>query len=126
MRIEVISGTFGIVKLPPDAPVPEWAAGEFISITRTIDELSIVCPSIPEPIECSRGWKCLKVAGPLDLSLTGVLSSIAAPLAEAKIPIFAISTFETDYILVAESNLDRAIAVLRGAGFSLRDASAPH
>ncbi|MBV9742721.1 MAG: ACT domain-containing protein [Acidobacteriia bacterium] len=98
---------------------PDWAyEGEFVSITRTADEVSIVCRSVPENVPCERGWRCLKVRGPLDFSLTGVLSSIAKPLADAAVPIFAISTFDTDYILVFEKHLPQAINALKSAGHS--------
>ena len=90
----------------------------FVSITRTRDELSIVCNerNVPSGVKVDRGWRVLKVEGPLDLSLTGILASIAVPLAEAKINLFAISTFDTDYVLVKAEKLDRAIEVLRRRG----------
>ena len=95
-----------------------WATGRFVSITRTSDELSIVCAErdVPLGVKVDRGWRALKIEGPLDLSLTGVLASIAVPLAEAKINIFAISTFDTDYVLVKADRVAEAIGVLRNAG----------
>jgi uncharacterized protein len=111
MRLQILRGEFVIEKLDATAPIPEWAiGGEFISITRTRDELSIVCESP------GGGWRCLKVEGPLDFSLVGILASLADPLAKAGVPIFAISTFDTDHILVNAENLDRAIDALRSAG----------
>jgi hypothetical protein len=112
--------TFGICRLDKDAPIPEWAHIGFSSITRTPDELSIVCKEeiVPERVICERGWHCLQVMGPLDFALTGILASLAAPLAEAGISIFAISTYDTDYFLVKE--LNRAIAVLSDAGHNVR------
>jgi hypothetical protein len=92
--------------------------GEFVSITHTADELSIVCAEehVPSGVKADREWRALKVEGPLDLALTGILASLANPLAEAQINIFAISTFDTDYLLVKEYNVARACDVLRQAG----------
>jgi hypothetical protein len=99
------------------------AAADFVSITQTIDELSIVCreANVPSDVKADRGWRALKVAGPLDLALTGVLASLVNPLAEAQINIFAISTFDTDYLLVKGYNLAGACDVLRGAGFVVNE-----
>lgn len=112
MRLNILDEIYAIAKLPPDAAIPEWAHGSFVAITRTPEELSIVCANVPDHVEASRGWKCLKVPGPLDFALTGILASIASPLAAAGIPIFAISTFDTDYILVREADADRAVAII--------------
>jgi hypothetical protein len=124
MRLEVLPGEFTIVRLDAGAALPPWIdpAAEFLSITRTPEELSIVCESsrvpaeITSEIHAKRGWRCMKVEGPLDLSLTGVLSSLAEPLARAGIPIFAISTFDTDYLLVKAANLEAATAELKAVG----------
>ena len=113
-----------MAKLAPDAAIPEWAGGELVSITRTADELSIICATIPPEVDGERGWRCLKVRGPLDFSLTGVLASIAGPLADAAVPIFSISTFDTDYILVREFDLERAKQALIRAGHVLGGGSA--
>ena len=116
-------GTFAICRLDRDAPIPEWAHNGFFSITRTPDELSIICKEeiVPEQVLCEKGWRCLQVMGPLDFALTGILASLASPLAEAGISIFAISTYDTDYFLVKE--LNRAIAVLSKAGHTMRSES---
>ena len=122
LTLLLLPDTFAICRLAPDAPVPDWAlAGDWFSITRTADELSVVCSqaNAPASITCERDWRCLKVEGPLDLSLTGILASLAAPLAEAGICIFAVSTYGTDYVLVKEQNVDRAVAVLSQAGYRL-------
>ena len=91
-------------------------------IGRTEGELSLVCEtaSVPEGVLAREdGWRALRVAGTLDFSLTGILSGIAAPLAEAKIGLFAVSTYDTDYILVKEEDLDRAAQALRSAGYGV-------
>lgn len=114
--------TYSIVRLAPDAPAPGWAArGSFISITRTADELSIVCPleNIPESVDSGPRWVCFKLEGPFPFSQTGVLLSFLDPLSSNQIPIFAISTFDTDYVLVQEDYADSAVAELRGAGHEL-------
>jgi hypothetical protein len=101
------------------AAVPAWAASSvFSSITRTADELSIVCEEAGVPLDVKHdgGWRCLELAGPLDLSLTGVLASVLRPLAEAGVSIFAASTFDTDYVLVRAGQLEKAVAALRAAG----------
>jgi len=113
-----------ICKLNSEHKIPDWAiTGRFFSITRTADELSIVCAQadVPEGIAGEPNWRCLKVEGPLDLGLTGILVALAAPLAEAGISIFAISTFETDYLMVKAENFARAVEVLRRAGHYIRD-----
>jgi uncharacterized protein len=108
MRLELLRSEFSISRLDADAPLPEWACGEFLSITRTADELSIVHEG--------RGFRCLKVEGPLDFSLVGILASLAATLARAEVPVFAISTFDTDYLLVRTEQMERAIAALQADG----------
>jgi uncharacterized protein len=100
-----------------DLPATVFKAS-FWSATRTEQELSLVIPEdfVPPGCRCEHGWRALQVAGPLDFSLTGVLSTIAAPLALAGISLFALSTYDTDYVLVRETDLDQAISVLTHAG----------
>src|SRR5512147_2215470 len=123
LTLSVLPETLAICRLAREASVPSWAGdgiatGGFVSITRTRDELSIVCNErdVPPGVKADRGWRALKIEGPLDLALTGVLASIALPLAEARINIFAISTFDTDYVLVKGDRLAGTITVLRSAG----------
>ncbi len=119
LTLSVLPDTFAVCRLDQTAPVPEWAlANRFVSFTRTLDEVSIVSTQsdIPESVECEKDWRCLKVEGPLDLTLTGILASLAAPLAQAGISIFALSTYETDYILIKNRDLRAAIDVLKQAG----------
>ncbi|MCU0493429.1 MAG: ACT domain-containing protein [Chloroflexaceae bacterium] len=119
MQLNLLPETFAICRFAPGAALPAWAlAGDFFAITRTADELSVVCTQglVPAETVASRDWRCLKVAGPLDFSLTGVLASLAGPLADAGISIFAISTYDTDYLLVKTDKLEAAVAVLRAAG----------
>ena len=105
-----------------DASVPNWAwYGEFTSITSSDDELSLVCAAadIPPEIDHVAGWRALKVAGPLDFELVGILAGISTVLADAGVSLFAISTYDTDYILVQEPRLDDAIEALRTAGYGI-------
>lgn len=111
-----------MVRLAADSHLPEWATdGEFSSATRTSDELSIVCPArrVPDAVVAERGWRVLKLNGVFALSEVGVLAALSASLAAAEISLFVISTFETDYLLVNEKQLNDAIAALRAAGHSI-------
>ena len=120
--LSVLGDRYAICKLSPDDEAPVWAErGEFWSVTKTSEEMSIVCveAGIPETVKSDKGWRCLKVHGPLDFSLTGILVSLARPLADAGISIFAISTYDTDYLLVKEAELDRALAVLAQDGHEI-------
>ncbi|MBS0652450.1 MAG: ACT domain-containing protein [Verrucomicrobia bacterium] len=116
LTLSVMSVSLAVVRLDASSAIPLWATeGKgFFSITKTDDELSVVCSedNVPQDVKVEKGWKCLKVEGPLDFGLTGILSSLAQPLAEAKISIFAISTFDTDYVMVKKENLQKAIEVL--------------
>jgi hypothetical protein len=122
LRLLPLDDIYDILKLAPDAPVPGWvAASPFCSITRSSDELSIVClkSGVPQALRSEREWSCLKVLGPLDFALTGILLAIAAPLAAAEISIFAVSTYDTDYVLIERSQFARALVVLRMYGHAI-------
>ncbi len=119
MRLFALDELYAIVRLHPDAGVPDWVeGGHFWSVTRSDSELSVVCreEDVPPDASAERGWCALEVAGPLDFSLTGVVASLVSPLADAGVPIFVLSTFDTDYLLVREPDLPRAAEALRGAG----------
>ncbi len=120
MQLYVLDELYAVVRLDPDAPLPPWATrGHFRSVTRSDTEMSIVCreEDVPADASAERGWVCFQVAGPLDFSLTGVIASLVEPLAE--IPLFVISTFETDYLLVREHDLHAAVEALTYAGHSV-------
>lgn len=119
LTLSVLSGTYAVSRLEKGSPVPGWALmGDIFSVTRTRDELSVVCPQgfVPAGVLSEGSWKCIKADGPLDLSLTGILASLAVPLEKAGVPVFAISTYDTDYLLVKEAYLEKAVMALRGAG----------
>ena len=108
-----------VCRLEPETAIPDWATtGVFFSVTRTADELSVVCPegSVPGEVRGEGGWRVLKLEGPFEFSEVGVLSSVTAPLAEAGMGVFAVSTFDTDYLLVKGDHLGSAVAALRGRG----------
>ena len=119
LRVHVLAGRYALCRLEAHAEIPKWARGpSFISITRTPDELSIVCEeaNVPRGQRTESGYALLMVEGPLAPEMVGVMLSLIAPLAQVGVSIFAISTFDTDYVLVRSSHLDRAVEAIRGAG----------
>jgi hypothetical protein len=124
LTLTVLAQTFAVSKLDNGAPIPKWvSSADWWSITRTGDELSIVCPEVQVPADVisNRGWRCLKLAGPMDLALSGILASLLEPLARARISVFSVSTFDTDYLLVKAQNLGAAVRVLSLAGHQILD-----
>jgi hypothetical protein len=122
LKFRQLAGSFVVCRLPSEAPPPLLAAAaSFASITRTGDELSMVCPvdQAPGNGKCEGPWTCFKLEGPFALSLVGVLSSFIDSLAEHSVPIFAVSTFDTDYVLVKEEHADLARKTLQAAGHEL-------
>jgi len=118
--LSVLFETFTIHKLSRDASIPEAILkSNYYSVSKTENELSLVCSEVIEvqSLQSSKGWKCIKVAGPLDFNLTGILAGISDILAKGNISIFAISTFDTDYILVRTQDLSSATTKLRLAGY---------
>ncbi|MBI1798866.1 MAG: ACT domain-containing protein [Candidatus Eisenbacteria bacterium] len=118
-RLRVLPGRLAVCRLALDAPLPAWvfhAEAHFFSVTRTPDEISVVCAEddVPPSIDrVERGWRALMLEGTIPFSEVGVLASLLAPLAQAGVPVFALSTHDTDYVLVQESDLACAVAVLR-------------
>ncbi len=120
MKLALLPLSLTICRLAPNTEIPAWALQNrsLLSITYTSDELSIVCPAsvVPQGVRSETNWRAIKVQGMLDFSLTGILASLAAPLASANIPLFAISTFDTDYILVKEQHIEHAKSILEQSG----------
>jgi uncharacterized protein len=116
MQLTILPDTLAVCRLSPSADIPQWALQNrtLLSITYTPDELSLVCLQsiVPGGVQYEGSWRAIKVQGPLDFSLTGILVALAAPLAAAHIPIFALSTFDTDYLLLQEDSLLQAKTVL--------------
>jgi uncharacterized protein len=120
--LSILPYKLAICRLDPNTSLPdELFRLPFWSVTYTGDEISIIVPEDSVPTDClsENHWSCLKVHGPLDFGLTGILASLTSPLAEAGIPVFALSTFETDYLLIKDSDLDKTIAVLRNQGHQI-------
>lgn len=127
LELSLLPARFAISRLAADSLVPAWATqGPFFSVTRTGDELSVVTElsRVPVGVQSQPGWRVLKVHGPFVLSEIGVLAALATPLAEAKISLFAVSTFDTDYLLVASETLPAAIAALELAGHTIHRSKA--
>jgi uncharacterized protein len=123
LTIIVFENLYAVCRLEPDERIPSWAAGaRFLSITRTAEELSIVCEErlVPDELHAERTRKLMKIEGTLAFSLTGVLASVATPLAAAGISTFAVSTYDTDYLLVSEKDLQEATRALDAAGHIVR------
>lgn len=123
LTLALLPDRLAIGRLAGDSPCPDWAVeSSFCAVTRTPEELSIVCreEAIPDGVHTDRGWRALKIEGPLELSDVGIVLSLAEPLAEAGISIFVVSTYETDYTLVRESQLEQALAALGERGHTIR------
>ena len=121
--LSVLIKTFTVHKLSPDASIPEEILkSNYYSVSKTENELSLVCSEVIEvqSLQSSKGWKCIKVAGPLAFNLTGILAGISDILAKENISIFAISTFDTDYLLVRTQDLSSAGTKLRQAGYKFK------
>jgi uncharacterized protein len=119
LKFRRLDGRFAICRLSADAAVPHWSEGqEFSSVTRTDEELSIVCAAdrVPPEVKAEQSWVCLKLEGPFAFSQVGILQSFIEPLAKGGVPVFAVSTFDTDYVLVKEEFATRAQTLLCEAG----------
>jgi hypothetical protein len=119
VQLRTLPDSYAVVRLQPGSELPDWVdKGPFRSVTRTDNEVSVVCRDrdVPDGESAERGWCVLEVLGPLDFSLTGVVASLVGPLALAEIPLFVISTFETDYVLVRGADLDGTVEALELAG----------
>jgi len=128
LKFRRIEGDYAICRLPADAPVPDWATrGVFTSVTRTREALSVVCPfeNVPSGQKHDAPWICFELAGPFDFSQVGILSSFIGPLAESGVPIFAVSTYDTDYVLIRKDFADAALSALKAAGHELIPAGSP-
>ena len=125
LDFKLLKGSYSIYRLNKDSAIPDWTCdSEFYSITRTREELSIVCKHVDiemDNIKIDKHWRILKITGPLDLSLIGIIADISGLLKENQIPIFTISTYDTDYILVKNQYTDKALTVLKNNGHKVFD-----
>jgi nitrilase len=119
LTLREVAGLFAVCKLPAESAIPAWAtASDVFSVTRTADELSVVCrqEAVPTGTRAEVGWRCMRVAGSMPFTLVGVLASLTTPIARVGVGVFAFSTFDTDYLLVKEADFSRAVVALRAAG----------
>jgi uncharacterized protein len=120
LKLKVLPKKYSICRLSPHAAIPGWlASAEFFSVTRTADELSIVSlQELAEEVDtaCSRDWRIMKIEGPLDLTIVGLIAGVAGVFKDAGVPIFTMSTYDTDYIMVKEQDLGAGVRALEGAG----------
>jgi uncharacterized protein len=121
LRIAILPHRLAVCRLAPDAPLPPWIAGAFTSVTRTDEELSIICDddAVPADVKAERGWRAMRVLGPIPFEVTGVAAALVSPLAAAGISVFLLATFDTDYLLLKDAVFERAMDVLRAAGHDL-------
>lgn len=127
LKFSRIPGSFAVCRLAANTTLPEWAiGGAFFSVTSTAEELSIVCPeaNVPGDVQHEKHWACFKLHGPFPFAETGILLSFIRPLSENAVPVFAVSTFDTDYVLVKENWVETAIQVLTQAGHGYIDQTA--
>ena len=121
--LAVWGGRWAVCRLAPDLPAPEWAwaPGPLVSVTRTAHELSVLAPSerVPDEVRAERDFRVIEVIGPVPFSVVGLMAAITRPLAEAGISVFAVATYDTDYVLVRDASLDAAVRALSSAGFSI-------
>lgn len=130
MELDVHATLLAVCRLPPDDCIPGWvdlASQPLVSITRTDSELSIVLPQadLPPGIPAETGWRAMSVRGPLPFALIGILASLSAPLAQAAVPVFAISTYDTDWLLIRDTRLGVATAALEDAGHQIHHGDKP-
>jgi len=121
LDLVLLPGEYAICRLAPDSPLPNrLSPGDagVVSVTWTPDEISVICPALQAPPEATVEipWRCFRVAGPINIALTGILASLVVPLADARVNIFAFSTYDTDYVLVPAVRLVEAVAALSAAG----------
>lgn len=122
LPLELLPLRLAVCRLAPDAAMPPWAAGSALScVTRTRSELSVLAEErlVPRDVRAEREYRAFVVNGPLPFDLVGVLASMTAPLADAGVSVFALSTYDTDYVLVKEHDVTRAADVLRAAGHTI-------
>jgi hypothetical protein len=120
--LSLLPGRYAVLRLDAGTEIPAWAlTGALVSVTRTLEEVSVVCDETQAPpsIPGEGGWRVLKLHGPFPLDAVGVLASVAGPLADAGISIFVVSTYDTDYVLVKDASVERALSVLAGRGLNV-------
>jgi hypothetical protein len=122
LRISILPDRLAVSRLDANDALPAWVRGTFTSITRTHDELSIICDddAVPHDVRSERGWRALRVEGPIPFEMVGIAAALVAPLAEARISVFLMATYDTDYLLLKEDVFERGVEILRSAGHEIR------
>jgi hypothetical protein len=122
LTFTLLPDRYAIARLGAADAVPSWPRGDFVSVTRTAEELSIICreDAVPGTVRADRGWRCLALQGPFALDATGVAAEFTRVLAAAGVSVFVIATFDTDYVLVPDRAIERAVSALRAAGHVVR------
>lgn len=123
LTFQLLNGRYSLCRLAPGESIPEWVlTSSFYTISKTVDELSIICESerVPQGIQQNNNWRLLKIAAVLDLSLTGITAQFATALADADVNICVIATFDTDYVMVKQEKLAVAITALENTGFTVK------
>lgn len=121
LRLAILPHRLAVCRLDSDAPLPSWIRGAFTSVTRTDEELSVICDddAVPADVKAERGWRAVRVLGPIPFEVTGVAAALVSPLAAAGISVFLLATFDTDYLLLKDEVFARALDVLRDAGHDI-------
>lgn len=122
VRLKRLPAEYAVCRLDPASPIPDWADGDgFVSISRSDDELSVVCRAerVPGGVRQDGGWACYKFAGPFSFDDTGIVSSVVGPLSDATIGIFVVSTFDGDHMLIKQADIARAEPLLTDSGHTL-------
>jgi len=121
IQLDALDGVYSVCRLPAQDPIPDWMRGGFVSASRTPDELSIVASTddVPADVTAEHDFRLLRVRGPIPFETIGVLAKLTAALAEASVSVFAISTFDTDYLLIRSFEIEKAIAALRAAEYTV-------
>jgi len=119
MKLQFLDPIYSVYQLEPTSPIPAWAIDSFLTITRTDDELTIIAPtsSVANDIKAQHDFVCFRVIGEIAFDVVGVIAELSRVLADAKIPILSISTYNTDYFLVAKTNQEPARLALIDAGY---------
>jgi hypothetical protein len=123
LTIDILPDNYSIFRFSSESEIPDWIySSDFYSITKTKDEISVVAFQTDEAagLQCNRDWRVLKIAGPLDFSLIGIVANISTALSDKKIPVFIISTYDTDYILVKQNDLFAGIKALEEIGHKIQ------
>ncbi len=118
LHLDLLGTPLAVCRLPEGVPAPGWARGELVAVIAAPREVTVVCEEshVPDGVAAERGWRAFRVEGPLDFGLVGVLASLTDALAGAGVPVFAVSTYDTDYVLVPGASVETAAEAMRAAG----------